>query len=147
MRLPPETPEEIEAMELMKKVFSGRITYQSDDWPLVLQAADKAAEASWTWLQLAGMNAMYCGGGADRLLGSVLPHPPQATLAQESLLSRTKEIVSRWLKNGDELVNVADWDANSQVLEGIYTGPEVQKAYPLTLKSIVRLPGLNYQRW
>ena len=144
VRLPLETPEEIEAMELMKKVFAGRITYRSDEWSLVLKAADKAAEASWTWLQLAGMNAMYCGGGADRLLGSVLPHPPEATLAQESLLSRTKEIVSRWLKNGDELVNVADWDANSQVLEGIYTGPEVQKAYPLTLKSIIpTTPGVG----
>lgn len=36
------------------------------------------------------------------------------------------------------------WDETSQGLEGIYTGPEIKKAYPLTLEAIrPTTPGEN----
>eukprot|EP00438_Fugacium_kawagutii_P008177 Skav214671 [mRNA] locus=scaffold923:459186:464944:+ [translate_table: standard] len=134
--LPNDTSEEKVAFELLMKVTETEEEVDASTWAAIDDACKVAGAASWTWLQLAAINALYLGGGCERTLSHAMKHRSTWTPAQEELVTRTKELSAMWLNGDDEPIVIKAWDEVSQGLEGIYTGPEVKKAYPLTLDAI-----------
>lgn len=87
-----------------------------------MRLASLAGKASWTWLQLAAMNAMYLGGGAERILSQAMKHKQELSPGQQELMKRTQELSALGVASPRDPIEVKSWG-------GIYTGPEVKKAY------------------
>lgn len=68
--LPDDTAEEDEAMGLLMQITETSEEVAADKWAEIDRACEKAGRASWTWLQLMGMNAMYL----ERTLSRAMKH-------------------------------------------------------------------------
>ena len=134
--LPEDTPAEEAAMELLLKVVSAEGPPTESEWGAIEEKSTAAAQASWTWLQVMGINALYLGGGAERTLSQQMVHSADLTKGQQEMMNRINEMTPVWLEKAIERVEIKHWEEVSQSLDGVYTGPEVKKAYPLTVKAI-----------
>ena len=134
--LPEDTPAEEAAMEMLLKAVSAEGPPTESEWEAIEEKCAAAAQASWTWLQVMGINALYLGGGAERTLSQQMMHPAELTKGQQEMINRINEMTTVWLEKAREHVEIKHWEEVSQGLEGVYTGPEVKKAYPLTVKAI-----------
>ena len=97
------------------------------------KAKDLGAGA-WVWLQITTLNALYCGGGTQRMLSDCMLHPKSWTGSQELVVSRQLKMAEKWVEEKDETIELGDWETMAEGLQGIYTGGGVGKSYPLTLK-------------
>ena len=123
-------------MEMLLKAVSAEGPPTESEWEAIEEKCATAAQASWTWLQVMGINALYLGGGAERTLSQQMMHPAELTKGQQEMINRINEMTTVWLEKAREHVEIKHWEEVSQGLEGVYTGPEVKKAYPLTVKAI-----------
>ena len=99
------------------------------------KAKDLGKEA-WLWLQIALMNALYCGGGTSRVLTETMAYPKDWTDAQQEVVKRQREMAAAWVQSEDDKLVVGSWDQLAEDLDHIYTGGRVSKSYPLTLEAI-----------
>ena len=97
-------------------------------------SARAAGEASWTWVIIAMVNFLFCGGA--RPLGKVMIHPERHTAEQVNIVTEFRRLVELWIQADAHPVEVADWEHHAQTLGDMYTGYEVKKAYKLTWKAI-----------
>eukprot|EP00435_Cladocopium_sp_Y103_P031880 s1016_g8.t1 len=136
VKLPEDSMEEKAAFELLIKASAPEVSPDASEWTAIEEKCAAAGHASWTWLQVMALNALYLGGGTERTLSQQMVHSAELTKGQTQMMTRIDEMTTAWLEKGHEPVEVKPWDDVSQGLEGVYTGPEVKKAYPLTVKAI-----------
>ena len=137
MALPDDTTEEQHAFGALVKAAGAAHDPSDEDWSADEKSCEKAGIAAWSWLQVLGVNALYLGGGTDRCLSTQMAHSCEWSPGQQALMSRAQELAEIWLEKGEGKIEIGEWDKISQSLDGIYTGPEVKKAYPLTVEGIL----------
>ena len=135
--LPEDTDDEELAFQALVRAAASPEDKSEEEWIELDKACEKAGIAAWTWLQILGINALYLGGGTDRCLSTQMAHNSEWSAPQQELIARTRELSTIWMEKGHGKIEVGEWDKISQSLDGIYTGPEVKKAYPLSVEAIL----------
>lgn len=70
-------------MDLLLQLTHTTDEVPADVWKEIEDACKDAGEAAWTWLQLAALNALYLGGGAERTLSQAMKHREELSLGQQ----------------------------------------------------------------
>ena len=86
-------------MEMLLKAVSAEGPPTESEWEAIEEKCATAAQASWTWLQVMGINALYLGGGAERTLSQQMMHPAELTKGQQEMINRINEMTTVWLEN------------------------------------------------
>ena len=102
------------------------------------QVIEKLGVKAWTWLQVFVLNFMYCQGVGHRMITDGMMHCEEPTKIQTECLSRLERYSQKWLNHeADEQISGKSWEEASQNLGDMYTGANIGKSYPLTLKAIL----------
>ena len=98
----------------------------------------KLGVKAWTWLQTFVLNYMYCQGVGHRMITDGMMHLEEPTKIQTECLSRLEGFSEKWVNyQADEHISGKSWEEASQDLGDMYTGANIGKSYPLTLKAIL----------
>eukprot|EP00435_Cladocopium_sp_Y103_P037986 s305_g10.t1 len=132
--LPDDTNEEKHCFRLLARDPLAIARDKEEHYKTLETNASYAGEASWTWIIIALMNYLFCGGA--RPLGKVMVHPERHTGEQENVVSEFRRLVKLWIQEDAPPIEVADWEHHAQSLGDMYTGHEIKKAYKLSWKAI-----------
>ena len=104
----------------------------------MMSKAQRIGSKVWTWLEVFVLNFMYCQGAGHRMISDGMWHVEQPTKSQLDCLGRLGKMSELWINQpGDDPIVGKTWEEVSQGLGDIYTGANVGKSYPLTLKAIL----------
>ena len=84
----------------------------------------------WTYLQVALLDYMYCGG--RQMLGQVMAHPDTWTKGQKQAVDRLHKYSLLMTSDSNTEVAIEKWEVVRQSLGDIYFGRDVEKAYRLS---------------
>eukprot|EP00435_Cladocopium_sp_Y103_P022795 s2181_g5.t1 len=132
--LPEDTHDEKQSLRLLARYVQSAASEKDELYKNMESCAHAAGEASWTWIIIAMINFLFCGGG--RPLGKVMLHPERHSAEQENIVSEFRRLVRIWIQEDAHSIEVADWEHHAQTLGDMYTGYEVKKAYQLSWKAI-----------
>ena len=103
-----------------------------------LEKAEKLGVKAWTWLQTFALNFMYCQGVGHRMITDGMLHSEEPTKIQVDCMNRLTRFSERWVLQGAvEKISPKSWDEAAENLGDLYTGANIGKSYPLTLKAIL----------
>ena len=136
--MPEFSKAEQDSLDKVEKKLRANPDSEDTTWEDLTKACEDLGDKVWTWLMVFVINYMYCQGSGSRMLSECMLHGRSPTAEQQQSLQRLKKMAVKWVKDcGQEEIKADTWEEVSQDLGDIYTGPNIGKSYPLTLKAII----------
>ena len=132
--LPKESAELLSVQEEMLQMWERRRFTRESLQSLKQKVTPEVGAECWTYLQVALLDYMYCGG--RQMLGQVMPHPDTWSTAQKEAVERLHKYSRLLTEDSGAKVAIEKWEVVRQSLGDIYFGREVEKAYRLSWRAI-----------
>ena len=136
--LPIFTKEEETLLAEVKGRILNESLFEETQVEALLKRCSAIGVKVWTWLTVFVVNYMYCQGSGNRMLTDCMLHGREPNKDQQLAIDRFTKLCKKWTAESlDDEVLADTWEQVSQSLGDIYTGPNIGKSYPLTLKAIL----------